>query len=64
LTWERGEPRTLRQWGVWELGGLDADGEKARDELAEAVAALDSEASRFVDRRAEAAAKKEARQSS
>jgi acyl-[acyl-carrier-protein] desaturase len=52
----------LRQWGVWDLEGLDADGEKARNELAEAVAALDSEASRFVERRAEAAAKKAARQ--
>ena len=35
----------LRQWGVWELEGLDADGEAARDELAAAVAALDAEAS-------------------
>ena len=23
----------LRQWGIWELEGLDADGEAARDEL-------------------------------
>lgn len=52
----------LRQWGVWELEGLDADGEAARDELAAAVAALDSEATRFVERRDEAAAKKAARQ--
>ena len=54
----------LRQWGVWDIEGLDAEGEKARNELAEAVAALDDEASRFVERRAEAAAKKAARQSS
>ena len=27
----------LRQWGVFELEGLDAEGEKARDELAAAV---------------------------
>ena len=54
----------LRQWGVWELEGLDEDGEKARDELAAAVAALDGEATRFVERRAEAEAKKAARQSS
>ena len=52
----------LRQWGVWDLEGLDEDGEKARDELAAAVAALDAEAARFVERRAEAAAKKAARQ--
>src|SRR6476661_1891788 len=54
----------LRQWGVWELEGLDADGEAARDELATAVAALDGEATRFVERRDEAAAKKAARQAS
>jgi acyl-[acyl-carrier-protein] desaturase len=47
---------------VWELEGLDEDGEKARDELAAAVAALDGEATRFVERRAEAEAKKAARQ--
>ena len=51
----------LRQWGVWELEGLDEDGEKAREELAAAVSALDSEASKFVERRDEAAAKKAAR---
>ena len=32
----------LRQWGVCELEGLDAEGEAARDELAAAVAALDA----------------------
>ena len=52
----------LRQWGVFELEGLDADGEKARDELAAAVTALDAEASRFVEQREEAAAKLAARQ--
>ncbi|MGH3507137.1 MAG: acyl-ACP desaturase [Nocardioidaceae bacterium] len=52
----------LRQWGVFELEGLDAEGEKAREELATAVSALDSEASRFIERREEAAAKKAARQ--
>jgi acyl-[acyl-carrier-protein] desaturase len=51
----------LRQWGVWDLEDLDEDGEKAREELAAAVAALDSEATRFVERRAEAEAKKAAR---
>src|ERR687897_271766 len=54
----------LRQWGVWELEGLDEDGERAREELAAAVSSLDGEATRFVERREEAAAKKAARQSS
>jgi acyl-[acyl-carrier-protein] desaturase len=54
----------LRQWGVWDLEGLDEDGEKAREELAVAVSALDGEATRFVERRAEAEAKRAARQSS
>jgi acyl-[acyl-carrier-protein] desaturase len=52
----------LRQWGIWELEGLDADGEQARDELATAVAALDQDAARFVARREERAAKLAARQ--
>jgi acyl-[acyl-carrier-protein] desaturase len=52
----------LRQWGVWELEGLDADGEAARDELAAAVKALDTEASKFVEKREERAAKLAARQ--
>ncbi len=52
----------LRQWGVFELEGLDDEGEKARDELARAVSALDDEATKFTERRDEAAAKKVARQ--
>jgi acyl-[acyl-carrier-protein] desaturase len=52
----------LRQWGVFELEGLDEEGEKARHELAEAVGALDAEATKFTERRDEAAAKKAARQ--
>ncbi len=52
----------LRQWGVYDLEGLDEDGEKAREELAAAVAALDAEASRFVEKREAAAARKAARQ--
>jgi acyl-[acyl-carrier protein] desaturase len=52
----------LRQWGVFELEGMDGDGEQARDELAAAVDALDVQATRFVEQRAEAAAKKAARQ--
>ena len=51
----------LRQWKVFEIVGLDAEGEKARDELAAAVSALDIEATRFVERREEAAAKRAAR---
>ena len=53
----------LRQWGVFELEGLDAEGEKARQELAEAVEALDGAASRFVEQREAAEAKRAARRS-
>jgi acyl-[acyl-carrier-protein] desaturase len=51
----------LRQWGVWDLEGLDAEGEQAREELAAAVTSLDEEAARFVARREERAAKLTAR---
>ena len=51
----------LRQWKVFDLEGLDAEGEQARTELAEALRALDAEASRFEQKRDEAAAKKAAR---
>ena len=51
----------LRTWDIDHLEGLDEDGEKARDELAQAVAALDDAASRFVAIREEAEAKKAAR---
>ena len=51
----------IRQWGVLELEGLDAEGEKARDQLAEAIQALDAQATRFVQQREESAAKKAAR---
>ncbi|MFP5333920.1 MAG: acyl-ACP desaturase [Actinomycetes bacterium] len=51
----------LRQWGVFELEGLDAEGEQARAELARTLEALDAQASRFVAQREEAAAKKAAR---
>jgi len=51
----------VRQWGLMELEGLDADGEQARQELAAAVAVLDEQATRFVERREEAAAKRAAR---
>lgn len=52
----------LRQWGIWDLEGLGAEGEAARDELAAAVKALDTEAARFVEKREERAAKIAARQ--
>jgi acyl-[acyl-carrier-protein] desaturase len=51
----------VRQWGVLDLEGLDAEGERARTELADALHALDAQASRFVEPREEAAAKKAAR---
>ena len=43
------------------MEGLDAEGEQARTELAEAVQALDVAASRFVQKREETAAKKASR---
>jgi acyl-[acyl-carrier-protein] desaturase len=46
----------VRYWRVFEIGGLDAEGEQARQELAAALAALDARAARFVSRRAEAQA--------
>jgi acyl-[acyl-carrier-protein] desaturase len=41
----------LRNWGVWDLEGLDGDGEKARQELAEIMARLDDAATRFEEKR-------------
>jgi acyl-[acyl-carrier-protein] desaturase len=41
----------LRAWKVWEIEGLDADGEQARDELASSLGALDTSALRFEERR-------------
>ena len=41
----------LRQWGVFDLEGLDAEGEAARDELNAFLADLDQAASRFEDKR-------------
>ena len=51
----------LRQWRIFELEGLDDEGERARDELTAAVAELDVQATRFVEQREAAAAKKAAR---
>ena len=41
----------LRTWGVFDLEGLDADGEQARDELAAFLGGLDKAAARFEDKR-------------
>ena len=41
----------LRQWNVFGRTGLSGDGEKARDELAMFMAALDANATRFEERR-------------
>src|SRR5918998_4600985 len=47
----------LRQWGVFELTSLDAEGEKACAELADFLTQLDGQASRFEERRAQAQAR-------
>ncbi|MDD7942874.1 acyl-ACP desaturase [Actinomycetospora lutea] len=47
----------LRQWGVFELEGLDAEGEKARTELADFVTGLDDQAVRFEEKRDRARAR-------
>ncbi len=41
----------LRYWGVWDIEGLDDDGEKARQELADMLDGLDTAASRFEEKR-------------
>ncbi|WP_341350672.1 acyl-ACP desaturase [Thermostaphylospora chromogena] len=41
----------LRQWSVFDRGGLSAEGEKAREELAAFLDKLEVTASRFVERR-------------
>ncbi|HET6291578.1 MAG TPA: acyl-ACP desaturase [Amycolatopsis sp.] len=51
----------LRQWRIFELEGLGEVGEKARDELDQFLKALDTQASRFEERRAAAEARAAAR---
>jgi acyl-[acyl-carrier-protein] desaturase len=51
----------IRQWRLFELEGLDEEGERARDELAAAIAELDVQATRFVEQREAADAKRAAR---
>jgi acyl-[acyl-carrier-protein] desaturase len=43
----------VRHWRVFEAEGLDAEGERARQDLAAALDALDARAARFVARQAE-----------
>jgi acyl-[acyl-carrier-protein] desaturase len=47
----------LRQWRVWDLEGLDAEGEAAREELDAYLVKLDKTAARFVERREAARAR-------
>ncbi|MEU8312436.1 acyl-ACP desaturase [Micromonospora sp. NPDC005686] len=42
----------LRQWNLFEVTGLNADGEAARDEIAAHLDTLETQASRFEERRA------------
>ena len=51
----------IRQWRLLELEGLDEEGEQAREELVAAITVLDQQATRFVEQREEAAAKRAAR---
>src|SRR5215469_13066415 len=46
----------VRHWRIFEIEGLDAEGERARQDLAAALEELDARATRFVERRAEAQA--------
>jgi acyl-[acyl-carrier-protein] desaturase len=51
----------LRQWDVWNIAGLDAEGERARDELAVQMQDLDLAATRFEEKRAARRARDAAR---
>jgi acyl-[acyl-carrier-protein] desaturase len=42
----------LRKWKVWDRDDLDAEGERAREELAQVVTQLDEQATRFEEKRA------------
>ena len=41
----------LRYWNVFEIEGLDAEGEQARNELADFMAELEKQALRFEEKR-------------
>jgi acyl-[acyl-carrier-protein] desaturase len=47
----------LRQWNLFEVTGLDADGEAARDQIAAQLETLETQASRFEEKRAARAAR-------
>jgi acyl-[acyl-carrier-protein] desaturase len=46
----------VRHWRIFEIEGLDAEGEQARHDLAAALEALNARATRYEERRAEAQA--------
>jgi acyl-[acyl-carrier-protein] desaturase len=48
----------VRYWRIFEIEGVDAEGERARQDLAAALEELDARATRFVERRAEAQARR------
>ncbi len=52
----------MRHWRIFEIEGLDAEGEQARQDLVAALGALNARAARFVERRAEAQAERSAGQ--
>ncbi len=43
----------MRHWRIFEITGLDAEGEQAQHDLAAALGALDARATRFAERRAQ-----------
>ena len=47
----------LRQWNLFEVTGLNGDGEAARDQIAAQLDTLETQASRFEERRAARAAR-------
>ncbi|MEV0162147.1 acyl-ACP desaturase [Nonomuraea fuscirosea] len=51
----------LRQWSVFDKSGLDAEGEKAREELSTFLARTEATAAKFVERREERRARAAAR---
>ncbi|MBY8875328.1 acyl-ACP desaturase [Micromonospora sp. PLK6-60] len=51
----------LRQWNVFDVPGLDGDGEAARDQIAAHLDTLDGQAARFEEKRAARAARLAAR---
>ena len=54
----------VRQWGVFDVEGLDPDGERAGEQRADALAALDTRVGGFEAQRAAAEAERAARRPS